>query len=81
MPWSILALALRRGFRASPHLLGRNVFPMGCEGPVVSERVPELAIAVAIELICQRSEHFRAGLDRLSKKCVNVLDVDVDGDR
>src|SRR5438093_4944875 len=63
------------------HLLGRDVFFVGGDHPDVAERIFELAVAVAVELILDRPHERGAPGDRTASDRVDVLDVDVDGHR
>src|SRR3954468_20323937 len=47
----------------------------------MAERVLELAVAIAPELVGNRHGDLRAGLDRARDETVDVVDVQVNGDR
>src|SRR5206468_11048564 len=54
---------------------------MRADRPAVAERVLELAVAVAPELIGYGHRHLGAGFDRARDDRIDVVDVEVDGDR
>src|SRR5262249_60957593 len=56
------ASALRHLRHAPAHLLGGDVLDVAGDAPPVPERVPELARAVAVELVLDRADRRGAGV-------------------
>src|SRR5262249_59157990 len=57
------------GHRRRPlrHLLGGHVLDVGHDAPPVSPRILDLTGAVTVELVLDRTELLRAGLDRVAE--------------
>src|SRR5882757_10518331 len=68
---------IHRGF----NFLRGDVAQVGCQRPAVPERVGELAVPVAPELILQRHRDGGPGTDRPLPRGVDVGQVQVDGHR
>ena len=63
------------------HLLRADIPDMGADRPLMTERVFQLAIAIAPEHVVQRHRDFRARAHRLFEDGVRVLDIEMDDDR
>ncbi len=73
---------LREGlFGAALHLFGSNVFDMLAQRPAMTERIGDLAVAIAPELIGQRHGYDGARLDRPIEHSVDIFRVQVQNDR
>ena len=70
---------LRPGFGAPLQFGGSNVFDVLSETPLVSEGIPDFAVAVSPELILQRHLDFGAGLDGAFEESIHIVGVDEEG--
>src|ERR1700677_820292 len=77
-PDAVLFPAQRRV--AALHLFGRYIFEMAAQKPFVSEWIAHRARALAVELILERPDHGRAGLQRLLEGEIDVLDMQMHGE-
>src|SRR5574341_13579 len=62
---SVAAVLFHGGLEAPLYLRRRQVLLAGGDGPDVSEGVGQRAVSIAVELVLQRPERFRAGGDGL----------------
>src|SRR5215204_3510852 len=74
-PSGRLGLAVQLG-HPSGHLLRRHVLDVGGDGPSVPERVHDVPVPVAVELVLGGTLQGRAQLHRSPDDRVDVLDVD-----
>src|SRR5262247_3066574 len=80
-PISILLTGCRHSCGALFQLLHRDVLNVGCNMPDMPKGVFERTAAVAVELICHRSQRFSTGRQRFFYNLVHVLDVEMNVDR
>jgi hypothetical protein len=65
-------------FGAPGHFIGRNIFDVRRDVPLVAEWIDDRAGAVAVELILDRTRLFRARRNRLLEDGVHIVDVERD---
>ena len=58
-----------------------HVADMRADGPVMPKRIDELAVAITPEHVCHRHRDLRPGLDCAFDRGVDIVDIEVDGDR
>src|SRR5680860_797022 len=69
------------GLHAPLHLVGSHIFDMRGNVPPMAEGVLELARAVAVELVLDRSQGLGPRLDGLLENCIGVFHIDIHGHR
>ena len=78
---NLLLHSLGESIRPALQFLRRNILDMGEEGPREAERVENLAVASAPELVCERHRHLGAGSHGSVPQLVDILHADVQDDR
>src|SRR5947207_9839300 len=70
---------LRGIFLRTPfHFLGRHVFHVLRQAPLVAKRIGDLAVAVAPELIFERHVHFRPSRHRAIEGRIHIFQIEED---